>query len=153
MAFKSKEFLAQQFKPREDSVKVPDLADWFDGEPVWTVRGLTGQELGKANTVAEKSREIRAILEGLSSKNSKRVTEAVSQMVDPDTPLDIAKRIAMIQYGSVDPVCSEQLALKLCTTFPVEFYSISTKILELTGKGQTSGESKPFGTIEKSEAA
>lgn len=153
MTFKAKEFLAQQFKPREETVKVTDLADWFDGEPVWRVRGLTGQELGKATMAAEKSREVKAILEGLSSKNSKKITEAVQNMVDPDTPIDIAKRISMLTFGSVAPECSEQLALKLCKTFPVEFYSLTTKILELTGKGHTSGESTSSGMIEKSAPA
>lgn len=153
MTFKSKEFLAQKFDPREEVVRVPDLADWFDGEPVWRVRGLTGQELGKSNIAAEKSREIRAILEGLASKSSKRISEAINDLVDPDTPIDIAKRISMLQLGSVDPVCSEQLALKVCKTFPVEFYTLTTKILELTGKGHTAGESKPFGTTEPSAPA
>lgn len=151
MAFKSKEFVAQRLIPREETVNLPDMATFFDGDPVWLVRGLTGQELGKANVAAEKNREIRAILEGLSSKNSKRIADAVHNLVDPDIPADVAKRISMLQIGSVDPVCTEEMAVKICREFPVEFFTLTTKILELTGKGHTSGESKPFGMIEKSE--
>lgn len=153
MAFDSKEFLARRMVPREDVVKVPDLAEFFgeDEDPVWKVRGLSGQELGKAQVASEKSREIRAILEGLSSKNSKRMANSIKNLVDPDVPVDVAKRISMFAMGSVEPAGSEELALKLCREFPVDFYAITNKIVELTGMGHHSGEPKPSGTIEKSE--
>lgn len=152
MAFKKTEFLSARLVPREEEIQVPDLAEWFEEgtEAVWKVRGLSGQELGKATAAAEKNREVRAILEGLQSKNSKRIAEAVRGLVDPDTPVDVAKRITMLHLGSVEPEGTEELALKMCREFPVEFFSITNKILELTGKGATSGELKPSGTEKKS---
>ena len=154
MAFDKSRFLAQRMVPREDFVKVPDLAEFFDNgdDPLWKVRGLTGQELGKAQVATDKNKDIRAILEGLSSKNSKRITASIKGLVDPDTPVDVAKRIAMFSMGSVDPPGSEELAIKVCREFPVDFFTITTKILELTGRGHTAGELKPSGMIEKSEA-
>jgi hypothetical protein len=60
-------------------------------------------------------------------------------------PDDVAKRIEHLVLGSVDPVCTPDLAVRLCETYPVEFYQLTTKILELTGKGQEPGKSKRSG--------
>ena len=153
MPFDSQAFLARRLVPREATVQVPDLREFF-GEnelPLWKVRGLSGQELGKAQVAAEKNKEVRAVLEGLSSSNSKRIADAIRSLIDPDTPVDVAKRISMFAMGSVEPKGSEELGLKLCREFPVDFYSITNKITELTGQGHHSGEQKPSGTIEKSE--
>jgi len=155
MGFKSEEFMASRMVPRTEEVDVPDMAEWFgDGDkPVWKVRGLTGKELGRADVAAVKNKELKAVLDGLMSKNSKRITKAIEKMIQPDVTEEDAKRIAYFQYGSVEPEGSEELAVKVWTAFPVEFRLITNRILALTGKGHEPGEPKPSGTTTKSEVA
>ena len=155
MGFDVKKFNKTKFAPRTDEVPVPDLKEFFaEGEkPVWKVRGLTGQELGRANEAAERNKNMVAILAGLASRNEKEITESVKELlgVAGSTPDDIAKRIEHLVLGSVDPVCSQELAVKLCTVKGIEFYQITNKIYELTGLGQTPGKPKPSGEAALSD--
>lgn len=152
--FDSKAFMRTKFAPRIEEVHVPDLAEWYpEGtQPVWKVRGLTGHELGQANEAADRNRSVRAIVEALAGQSDSEKVGAIRNLlgVGTDAPQDIAKRIEHLTIGSVDPVCSQEMAVRLCESRPVEFYLLTTKILELTGKGKDSGKSKPSGTKVKS---
>ena len=154
MAFDSKKFLKTKFSPRTEEVSVPDLQAFFrEGErAVWTVRGLTGQELGRANEAAERNRNIAAILEGLASETAKEKAEAVKELlgIGGAAPQDIAKRLEQLTIGSVDPPCTPDLAVRLCEAFPIEFFQLTNKIMELTGRGQLPGKAQPSGVMEKS---
>ena len=157
MGFDSKAFLKTKFIPRTDEVSVPDLQPFFpDGAPaVWKVRGLTGQELGRAAEASDRNKNIAAILEGLTADSSKEKATALKELmgVGGNTPADIAKRIEHLALGSVDPKCPPELAVRLCEVFPVEFYQITNKIMELTGRGQMPGKSQPSGVTGKSGQA
>lgn len=138
--FDLKKFRNAKFEPRFEDVPVPDLKDFF-GEgaeaPVWRVRGLTGHELGKVNEAAERNRNVAAILEALLSTSSDDKAEAVKKLVglDDSVPQDIARRLEMLALGSVDPEADLELAVKLCTHFPIEFFSLTNAITKLTGQG------------------
>ena len=68
-------------------------------------------------------------------------------------PEAIAKRIAHLTAGSVEPPCDEDLAARLNKTFPTVFLTLTNQILILSGQGMTSpGKSKPFGKTTKSKA-
>lgn len=151
MAFKKSEFLAEKFQPRTESVPVPDMKSWFEkgDKPEFKVRGLTGKEVGRATEAAERNKKLTEIAEGLFGKKSKDFAKALQNLVDPSTPKDIAKRISMLVMGSVEPEVDEEFALKLCQFFPIEFFSISNKITELTGLGHLPGKPKPSGTKQK----
>lgn len=155
MAFDTKKFLKTKFAPREESIPVPDLKEFFgEGEkPAWKVRGLTGQELGRANEAAARNKNISAILEGLASAQGKEMGESIRKLVNAgnETPQDIAKRIELFMIGSVEPKADLDLALHFCTAFPIEFFQITNKILELTGKGHVPGKPKGSGATTKSE--
>lgn len=157
MPFDSKKFLKTKFTPRIDEVPVPDLAAFFpDGaKPVWKVRGLTGQELGRANEAAERNKNVAAILEGIASGVAKEQTEAVKELlgVVGSTPQDIAKRLEILVLGSVDPPGALDLAVRLCETFPIEFFQITNRINQLTGQGQMPGKQPPSGETPKSAPA
>jgi hypothetical protein len=157
MSFDAKKFLKTKFTARTADVPVPDLQAYFpDGEKaLWKVRGLTGRELGRANEAAEKNRNIAAILEGLAAGASKEKTEAVKELlgVGGTAPQDIAKRLEQLVMGSVEPPCTLDLALHLCESFPVEFFQLTNKIVELTGQGRLPGKPQPSGESEKSEPA
>lgn len=144
--------MAAKLGYREGVVKVPELAAWFDGkdDPAWTVRNMTGKELGRVNEAVAKHRNIQAVVEKLVSKSPKKIADGVENLlVGADTPEDIAKRIDMLIIGSVDPICDLQMALKLCEGFGVVFYSLTNKILELTGSGHIVGGQKPSGNKKK----
>ena len=157
MKFDSKKFLKTKFERRTFPVPVPDLQAFFpEGEKaVWLVRGLTGQELGRADAAADKNKNIAAIVAGLTADNSKEKAAAIKDLlgIGGDTPADIVKRIEHLILGSVDPVCTRELAVKLCETYPVEFIMLTNKIVELTGQGQIPGKLPPSGATAASGQA
>jgi len=157
MPFDVKKFAKEKFSPRIEAVAVPDLKAFFTegDEPTWKVRGLTGQEVGRANEAVDKNKNIAAILEGLTGDASKEKAEALKELlgIGGNTPPDIAKRLEHLAIGSVDPVCTLDLAVLLCERFPIEFYQITNKIMELTGRGMMPGKQQPSGTMQKSAPA
>ena len=71
------------------------------------------------------------------STSSDDKAEAVKKLVglDDSVPQDIARRLEMLALGSVDPEADLELAVKLCTHFPIEFFSLTNAITKLTGQG------------------
>lgn len=157
MAFDAKKFQKTKFTARIEGVPVPDLKEFFqEGEAaVWKVRGLTGQEVGRAAEASDRSKTLAAIVEGLTAEASRDRTAAVKGLLGlgGDTPADIAKRIEHLVIASVDPKCTVDLAVRLCEVFPVEFYEITNRIMLLTGKGQMPGKRQPSGATEESGPA
>lgn len=147
MGFDVKGFMTAKLSYRTETVPVPDIAGWFtDAAPEWTVRGLTGKELGRVNDAAQRNARWSALMEKFASRSPKKMAGAVQDLVDgPDTPEDIARRVEMLVMGSVDPACDLQLSLKMCEHFPVVFHQLTNKILALTGLGAVAGGSKPSG--------
>jgi hypothetical protein len=144
MGFNAEKFLNAKMQPRTADVPVPGLASWFDGEdkPVWKVRGITGQELGQAKQAVENRKDIAALVAGIVGGQSAEKAEAARKImnIDDTVPANVALNIHLVKLGSVEPAADEDLAVKLCTCFPVEFQQISKKILELTGQGQEPGK-------------
>lgn len=157
MSFDSKKFLKTKFVPRIEDHPVPDLRDFFPegAESVWRVRGLTGQELGRAEEAAARNKDIAAILAGLTGVEDKEKTDAMKDLlgIGGNTPQDVAKRLELLAIGSVDPVCTLDLAVRVCEVFPIEFYQLTNKISLLTGKGQMPVKQPPSGETSKSEQA
>jgi len=144
--FNQTKFRKQEFIDRVESVDVPALRRWFDFDEdeeqddnapcSWQVRGLSGPEFASMMDVASKSRNLNTIIEAIS--NSKVKTEELKKVLGmgSDTPEDLAKRIEQLVLGSVDPVVDSSLAIKLASSFPIEFYIITNKITALTGMGR-----------------
>ena len=156
--FDAKKFLKTKFIPRTEEVPVPDLKDFFpEGvKPVWIVRGLTGQEIGRANEAPENFRKMGAIMEGLTSQISKENAEAIKKLIGMGADAvvdDTAKRISYLTVGSVDPPCSLDLAVHLCTHFPGEFIMLSNSIRTLSTLGHVPGKQTPSGETPKSAPA
>uniref|UniRef100_A0A6M3J2J7 Uncharacterized protein n=1 Tax=viral metagenome TaxID=1070528 RepID=A0A6M3J2J7_9ZZZZ len=154
MAFDRTAFLSAKWEPRTESVPVPDMAEFFGGskkDAKWKVRGLEGVEVGRAKAAAARNRNVAAILEGLVSPSKKEIASSMAKLVGvgDDVPDDIAIRIEHFIMGSVEPEADLELAKTVCRSFPVEFYTITTKILELTGAGHLPGKPKPSGKKEK----
>jgi hypothetical protein len=155
MAFKAKEFDKAKFQPRMADVPVPGLANWFDGDPVWKVKGLSGNELGRCNELAERNRKtIGDIVKALLKNQGEETGAAIQDLVglSDDVPQDVARRIEYLIAGSVDPECPLDRAVQLNQAFPVEFRMISEKIFELTGLGHTPGKPTPSGNVKTSRS-
>jgi hypothetical protein len=156
MSFDAKQFIKTKFKKRTHPVPVPDLQAFFpEGEAVWTVRGLTGQEMGRADMASENQKSIVALISGLTSDSSKEKAQAVKDAlgIGGNTPAAILKRIEHLIIGSVEPECTRDMAVKLCECYPVEFLTLTNKILELTGQGQIPGKLPPSGATQESAQA
>lgn len=152
MAFDAKRFMKTKFSPRTAEVKLPDLVDWFDegDEPVWVVRGLDAAELARAEEASNKKRNIKAVLELLDGLS---VSDTIDQLksslgLDDETPSDTIKKMEHLVMGSISPVVSLDLAVKLAAVRPIEFLQLSHQIMSLTGKGQVAEKKQqPSGVI------
>jgi len=156
MSFDAKKFKKTKFQTRTEDVPVKDLSAFFgEGETyVWTVRGLTGQELGRTKEAAARNKNFSAILEALESASKSEKVKGLKKALGVDeVPQAIAERIEQLVLGSVEPACDTDLALMLCERFPVEFYALTNKILELTGKGMEPGKPKGSGGTPESGQA
>lgn len=146
MAFNSKEFMKQPFDARTEDVRVVELASWFaeGDEPVFKVRGLTFEELNKADNAADNSKAMLNLVATLQTKDGTAIADGIKDAfgIGKDTPANMIKRINHMVMGSVDPKIDEELAVKLASTYPIEFTIISNKIIELTGKGFMPGKLK-----------
>jgi len=136
-------FEQASFKDREESVPVPELKDFFpeDEKPVWVIKGLTAHELSiVTNAVtanAGREKLLSAIIAGSSEEKVDAIRQAMSIIkVSDNIPDDLCKRHATIVMGSVNPVCSEEMAVKLGMNFPTILFQLSQKIYALTGLGR-----------------
>ncbi len=154
MAFDTQRFSTAPLAPRTADVAVPDLAQWFspDESPTWTVRGLTGDDIARANEAADRTAKIRAAMEAMMQAGAAR-KEAFAAILGTgdDVPDDLVKRYEHLIAGSVDPPCDRELAIKLFATFPVVAFQLSNKILELTGLGADLGKAPGSGPTPASE--
>ena len=152
--FDTKRFMQEKFGPRTANVAMSELKDFFKegADPVFTVRGLEGFEIGRGKEAAARNRTTKAIVEGIVSQRSDDVTTAVKKLMgtSDDVPQDIAERIEFVLAGLVEPSDWKlDNVLWLCKNFPVNFYTLSIRILELTGLGHLPGKAKPSGATAK----
>lgn len=149
MPFNEKRFKSTKYVPRTEAITLPDLAHLFDGEPIATVRGLTGEELASVNDASSRNRNASALIEAIAGKNTKEIAAEISSTLgfsDASIPDDLVKRIEYLMTGGVDPVWSREMTVKLFKVHPVSAYKLSNAIIRLTGKGSLPGESSASGT-------
>jgi len=156
MGFDVKSFRKATFEDRTESVPVPDLKEWFaEGEePAFVVRGLTAEELARCNEAVQKNKNISSVVEALHSSNQQEKVQAMREMlgVSESVPNDLAKRLEQFTLGTVDPDMDHELAVKFAETYPVEFYQLTNKIMELTGQGRQAKKKQPSKQTQKSDA-
>ena len=146
MTFDLERFRGASLAPRQATVPVPDLASFFadDADPVWIVKGLTGEEIARCNESNARHATIAAAVQALANSAAAKAdtVEAMQALIGfgTDVPEDLAKRFDHLTYGSVDPVIDRALAVKLFASFPIVAYQLSNKILELTGLGPDVGK-------------
>lgn len=141
MSFDPDKFLGTKFKDRTCDIKVPELKEFFgnDEDPVWTVKALTANEIAIANDEVTSNIDLPAIISSLVSTLASEKSEAIKELVGASgvkTPNDVVKRISHLVNGSVSPVCSREMAVKLGNNFSVVFFKLTNKIVELSGLGR-----------------
>jgi hypothetical protein len=152
MEFDKRAFLNAQMVARQAEIRVDGAAAFFtpteEGEevsPVWVVRGLTGAELSKVYELPARQTRLANIATALATANADRekIAEirAALGLYDGLT-LDVKKRLEMLTMGSVSPETPLPVARKIFDRFPVDFYNLTTKIMELTGLGAAADEGK-----------
>lgn len=146
MTFDLERFRGASLAPRQATVPVPDLAAFFaDGaEPVWTVRGLTGEEIARCNESTARHAAIAATVQALANSAAAKseTVEAMQTLIGygTDVPDDLTKRFDHLTFGSIQPVIDRALAVKLFAAYPIVGYTLTNKILELTGLGPDLGK-------------
>lgn len=155
MSFDMEKFKNTNFTPREAGIEVPALSGFFpEGEkPVWRVRGLTADEVARCNEAASKNKTVEAIAEALATGGKQDQVEAIRKVLGVSTSVhsEIAKRMEQLVLGSIDPVVSLDMVVKLATILPVEFYQLTNEILKLTGLGHVPGFPQGSGEGKTSE--
>lgn len=148
MGFDLKRFRKTKFEHQTDEVPLPPVFKEFfgEGDPlVWKVRGLTGQEIGRAQVAAAKNLNLSAMVDAMASGKGKEKVKAFKEMLGVDeekTPQALAEAFEKIVIGSVEPKVDLEDVLLLCTRSPTAFYNIHAKIKILTDGGMVPGKSK-----------
>lgn len=149
-------FMSAQAKARETTIPVPELSSFFEEgkKAVWTVRGLTGIELGRCREVRDRNETVAAMIRAIAGDGDKasEMQKALG-LSDDEVPKDISERIEMLSIGSVDPVIGDNnrdVVLRLVELYPVTFYTLTNKIHNLTGSGAELGKPKSSGKTRKS---
>ena len=155
MGFDTNKFRQTEFIPREEKVKVLGLKEFFDDdeEPTFTIRGLTGYEVGFCNEARDRNKNVNKLLTGLVSSSTTEVIETVKKAIGVGLSVtdDVARRIEMLKLASVDPVLDHELVKKLCEDHAVIFWDLTNKVLELTGLGAIPGKANASGVMLQSE--
>lgn len=151
--FNKTAFSKANFIPRTEEVTLEGLADWFDGKPVWIIRGLSFEELARADLKADQTETMIAVVEALSGGNKSEQVESIKEVLGmgENIPAQMVKRLEMFVMGSVEPEIDLPVAVKVAENFPVEFKQLTDKIITLTGQGRVVGKQKGFGNKQKSE--
>lgn len=138
--FNIEKFQDTQFKDNTVDVKVPNLKAFFgkDEKAIWKVRALTGHELAKVNEAIKLNKDVSELIEGLSSNNSSDKISSIKKVIgiSEDAPDDLVRRISILLYGSIEPVLTQEIAVKLADVYPTQFWQLTNEILSLTGAGK-----------------
>lgn len=155
MSFNVDKFQQTSFTQRKEAVPVKELKPFFDGEgePIWTVRGLNGEELALIDEAEEKAKNLLAMTTAMVGADQKEKVEALREMVgvSEKTPISLIRRLEILILGSVEPKVDRQLAVKLAECYPMEFKLLYLTILKLSGKGKVPGKLPGSGMTPKSE--
>lgn len=149
MSFDLERFRHAALAPRQAAVPVPDLRFFFPegADPVWVVRGLTGEEIARANESNQRSGLIAAAVQALANAASAKADQVESLQTligyGTDVPADLAKRFDHLTFASVDPAIDRETAVRLFAGYPIVAYQLTNRILELTGEGPDVGKLPP----------
>ncbi len=148
--FNNTAFMKRQYQHRTANIDVPDLTAFFgEDAPIWTVRGQTANEIAQGHESSAKNKNIANLLAAVANDKTK-IEELKSAVgISDETPTDIVIRLEQLVSCSVSPEIDKPLALKLAETFPIVFYTLTNKIVELSHQGMDVKKLKNSGTMAK----
>lgn len=155
MPFDIKKFKNTQFTHQIGEVPLPAVFnDFFDKKEkaVWKVRGLTGQEVGRAALAAQKNKNLAGMFEAANSDSYQKIIKMYKELAgtdDKNVPQQIAEAMEKIIIGSVEPKADIELVVLICTRSASAFYAINLKIKELTEGGMVPGKPVSSGKKKK----
>ena len=160
-------FRKAKFQQREEDVPLSGLTaagfGGYDGEGdeatpklvVFRVRGLTSQELAKAEQEAENSQVLVKVAERLAGSEAEKVQALMDGLgLGDETPKALAKKLAHVQMAVVSEDLKLQDVVRIADAFPMDFLELSNQIYNLTGKGKVAQvKRKPSGKTQTSKPA
>lgn len=153
MGFNTKQFMQQKFEPRTQVVSVPGLAPFFpeNEKPEFIIRGISGPELAEVHEAINVNKGIDQILEKIVSEKISDKVKAIRESIgmSDKVPGETVRRLEMLVRGSVKPTITLDVAVKICKTYPIDFYDLTNKITQLTGLGKVPGKPEPSGKRRK----
>ena len=154
MPFDAKAFAKTKFEPRTAEIRIEELAEWFEPDPpVFKVRGLSGVELAQAmegaNTAAQRADLAEALMDGALEDKSELIQQAFG--LGPGVPDELIRYHELIIRGTVEPVLTRDISVKLAERFPVDHKALAMKILALTGQGAVKKKPPSSGETPASE--
>lgn len=156
--FDAKAFEKARFEPRTRDVRVPSLAAFFSegSEPVFTVRGLSGQELGQVEAELASAKSYDDLIAALAERKGKEIAAQLKEQLGlgEEVPKQTARAIFTLIMGIVEPKMDRAAVVKLCTFFPADFYDLYNKVKDLSGQGAIVEKPQPSGrTTESAQPA
>jgi hypothetical protein len=122
------------------------------GHPEWALiapdarieTNTVADVIARANEANQRTAMIAAAVEALASAAGSKTdqTEAMKTLIGygTETPADLAKRFDHLVAGSVEPQIDREIAVRLFMAYPIVGYTLTNKILELTGLGPDLGK-------------
>lgn len=122
---------------------------------VFRVRGLTAEELAKADQEADNSKLLLKVAERLSGSESEKAQALLEGLgLGDSTPKALAKKLSHVQMAVVTPELKIQDVVRIADAFPMDFLELSVHIYDLTGQGKVAQvKRKPSGKSQTSKPA
>ena len=160
-------FRKAKFQPREQVVPLAGLTaggfGGYDGEGgaaqpvpvVFKVRGLTADELARADQEADNSKLLVKVAERLAGSEAEKAQALLDGLgLGDDTPQALAKKLAHVQMAVVEPQLKIQDVVRIADAYPTDFLELSRQIYSLTGQGKVAQvKRKPSGKTQASKQA
>ena len=149
-------FKITDFERRTATVTVPALSAFADaGKDACEieVQALTGEEVARARERVKQNAAVAQIIEKFAGDNVPDLVEAMKEKLGMNdaVPNDGVYRIAVLEFGIVGNPLPQDQCVKMFNHAPEAFYSLTDKILELTGLGSVPvGEPIASGEIQES---
>ena len=130
--------------PIDDIYKaMPEAFTLKEGEkPVWTVRMLTHDEIAHCKEAAANAKNWPEIIKKLNGNNDKTGAVLSLMGLGDAAPAETAQQVEQLIIASVNPKCDRAQAHWLGKNFPIVFFQLNQKIMELTGLGAQVGKPK-----------
>lgn len=148
-------FRKARFSTREDTITLPELEKAGFGDGVLRLRGLTAEDIARANEAADRSKVLVGLVDKLAGGPKEKVAAILEGIgFGENVPVTLAKRIQHVLMGVIEPELTQEDVVRFADAYPIEFNQVAQKILELTGLGKVAEvKRKPSGKTRASRTA